>query len=128
MHVSLSMQHPAICEFPSEEFYEGKLKTDRQVAKKLKEKVASLHHFWPQEGKPFAFCDVVGIEKEVHTGQKGKARVGLESKYNEEEGKKIVRVVGHELQLESFLLMRISLACQPPSTEWEVRKGTGTRD
>ena len=84
------MQHPSICEFPSVEFYEGKLKTDEQVAKKRRDKAASLCRFWPQWEKPFVFCDIIGTEKEEHTGQKGKARVGLESKYNEKEARQIV--------------------------------------
>ena len=53
---------------------------------------AHLQHFWPQgKEKPFVFCNVVGREAETHTGQKGTARVGLESKYNKEEAMKIVR-------------------------------------
>ena len=58
------------------------------------EKEAHLSQFWPQgKHKPFVFCDVVGQEGESHTGQKGMARVGLESKYNEKEAKKIVRIL-----------------------------------
>ena len=60
-----------------------------------KEKVASLRRFWPQREKPFVFCDIIGTEKEVHTGQKGKARVGLESKYNEREARQIVSTSQH---------------------------------
>lgn len=86
------VQHPSICEFPSNEFYEGKLTTDEQVAKKRKIEVASLQDFWPQREKPFVFCDIIGTEKEVHTGQKGKVRVGLESKFNEKEARQIVSV------------------------------------
>lgn len=36
------------------------------------------------------FCNVIGEEDEVHTGKKGKARVGLESKFNVKEARKIV--------------------------------------
>jgi len=57
-------------------------------------KEANLYGFWPQgRRRPFVFCDVIGREAETHTGQKGTARVGLESKYNKEEAKKIVRSV-----------------------------------
>ena len=39
-----------------------------------------------------AFCNVIGRENENHTGQKGTAKVGLESKRNSREAKKIVRI------------------------------------
>ena len=86
------MQHPAICKFPSREFYNGKLKTGHGVVKNRAEEVARLQEFWPQKGIPFVFCDIIGSEG-VHIGQKGKARVGIESKYNEKEARKIVSVV-----------------------------------
>lgn len=47
--------------------------------------------FWPQgTRKPFVFVHVEGVESESHTGRKGKARVGLESKFNKQEAKKAV--------------------------------------
>ena len=52
--------------------------------------VKRLERFWPRRGKPMVFCNVIGEEDEVHTGKKGKARVGLESKFNVKEAKKIV--------------------------------------
>ena len=36
------------------------------------------------------FCDIVGKEEEVHTGMKDTAKVGLGSKYNPAEARKIV--------------------------------------
>ena len=36
------------------------------------------------------FVDVVGKEGREHTGHKGKTKVGLESKFNKDEAKKIV--------------------------------------
>ena len=87
------MQHLAICRFPSREFYNEKLKTDSEVAKKREKEVTSLKEFWPQKGIPLVFCDIIGSEG-VHIGQKGKARVGIESKYNEKEARKIVSVIG----------------------------------
>ena len=85
------LQHPALCEFPSREFYDRKLTTDDNVRFR-KDREAHLQRFWPQgKERPFVFCNVVGREAETHTGQKGTARVGLESKYNKEEAMKIVR-------------------------------------
>ena len=100
MNVNTSLlQHKALCEFPSLEFYDGKLKTDYSVPTWN----ARLHDFWPKGGKrPFVFCDVIGREAETHTGQKGTARVGLESKYNTEEAKKIVRNVVMHACNDSF--------------------------
>ena len=39
------------------------------------------------------FCNVIGEEKAVHSGWKEKAKVGQESKYNEDEAKQIVSVI-----------------------------------
>ena len=59
-----------------------------------KNREACLHGFWPQgRRRPFVFCDIIGREAETHTGKMGTARVGLESKYNKEEARKIVRNV-----------------------------------
>ena len=63
-------------------------------------KEANLYGFWPQgRRRPFVFCDIIGREAETHTGQKGTARVGLESKYNKEEAKKIVRRIHGDVHL-----------------------------
>ena len=54
---------------------------------------AHLKKFWPQgENKPFVFVNIEGREGSEHTGQRGKAKVGLESKYNKDEAKKIVSI------------------------------------
>ena len=87
------MQHRALCEFPSDEFYNGKLETDRSVALSREKQVAALSSFWPQEQKPFVFCNIVGEEAETHTRQMERTRVGIESKYNEMEAKKIVSYI-----------------------------------
>ena len=53
---------------------------------------AHLNTFWPQgEGKPFVFVDLVGEEGREHTGHRGRIKVGLESKFNKDEAKKIVK-------------------------------------
>ena len=52
---------------------------------------ANLVNFWPQgKDKPFVFVDLVGEEGREHTGHRGKTKVGLESKFNKDEAKKIV--------------------------------------
>ena len=52
---------------------------------------AHLRNFWPQgEERPLVFVDLIGREGGEHTGQRGKAKVGLESKFNKDEARKIV--------------------------------------
>lgn len=83
------MQLSCLCEFPSKEFYGGRLETSPTVAVKLDR----LNNFWPRGPlKPFVFVNVVGNEDEHHTGQDGAASVGMESKRNNKEAKKIVSV------------------------------------
>ena len=85
----MPIQHKKICEFPSNEFYDGELETDESVSYRRDPEVRL--RFWPcGPSKPFVFVHVEGKESESHTGRKGKARVGLESKYNEQEARKIV--------------------------------------
>ena len=80
------MQHPAICDFPSHEFYEGKLKTDSSV--KRRGDVLNLKRFWPQgERYPMVFCQVVGEEDD---GYSGRPKVDTQSKFNKTEAEKIV--------------------------------------
>ena len=40
---------------------------------------------------PLVFVDLVGREDGEHTGQRGKIKVGLESKFNKDEARKIVK-------------------------------------
>lgn len=69
----------------------GKLKTSPTVVQKYSSKLERLHNFWPKGAmKPFIFCNVVGSEDESHVGQSGTAPVGMESKRNNKEAKKIV--------------------------------------
>lgn len=81
-----------MCKFPSREFYNGKLKTDgAMIPRRRNIPEAHLHNFWPQgEGMPLVFVDLVGREGGEHTGQRGKTKVGLESKFNRDEARKIV--------------------------------------
>ena len=41
---------------------------------------------------PLVFVDLVGREGGEHTGQRGKTKVGLESKFNKDEARKIVSI------------------------------------
>ena len=87
------MQLPCLCEFPSKEFYERKLRTSHTVARRYSDKLERLNNFWPRgPAKPFVFVNIVGNEDEYHTGQDGAASVGMESKKNNKEAKKIVSV------------------------------------
>ena len=82
----------ALCKFPSEEFYDGELETDQQVHMERVEQAKKLERFWPGGSrKPFVFCNVIGEEGEVHSGWKETTKVGLDSKYNRDEARKIVR-------------------------------------
>jgi len=79
------------------------LETDRSILHEVRRWEAHLNNFWPQGGRrPFVFCDIIGREAENHTGQMGTARVGLESKYNTEEAKKLVRNVVMHACNDSF--------------------------
>lgn len=85
------MQLQCLCEFPSKEFYDGKLQTSPSVARRYSVKLERLNNFWPRgPSKPFVFVNVVGNEDEYHTSQDGAASVGTESKRNNKEAKKIV--------------------------------------
>ena len=90
----LYLQLQCLCEFPSGEFYEGKLQTSPKVAIMYSGKLERLQHFWPKgPRKPFVFVNVVGSEDEHHAGQDGAAPVGVESKRNNKEAKKIVSML-----------------------------------
>lgn len=63
------------------------------MAVKHIQKLDNLAAFWPQgRDTPMMLCDVVGVEEENHTGHRGSARVGLESKRNTAEAKIIVSI------------------------------------
>lgn len=80
------MQHEAICEFPSKEFYEGRLQTDVSVMRRGD--VLKLNTFWPQgERCPMVFCQVAGEEDGGHIGR---SKVDSQSKFNKTEAEKIV--------------------------------------
>jgi len=74
-------QHESICEFPSKEFYDKKLKTDSSVSLQF----CSLEKFWPNNNKncPIVFCDLEGKEEDYPKGYQ-------ESKSNRIEAEKVV--------------------------------------
>lgn len=89
--------HEDICEFPSRQFYEGKLRTAVSVrAREMNRQDVSkkVINFWPnhtaKEYVPLAFCNVVGEEEElVVTTDEGNER----SKSNKKEKEKVVEVI-----------------------------------
>ena len=85
------LQLPCLCEFPSREFYDGKLKTSRGVVRRYSNETYHLRNFWPNNDMQFIFCNVVGKEEDhYNTGRDGATAFGIESKINNEEAKKIV--------------------------------------
>ena len=85
------LQHKAICEFPSKEFYKDQLQTDDRVRIERERQAGELESIWPGGSrKPFGFCDVIGKESEVPSGWKETTKVGHESKYNKEEARQRV--------------------------------------
>ena len=88
-----TLQHEAICEFPSCQFYDGDLVADKSL-KTRSVPGKSMDQFWPR-GKnwPIVFCNVVGEEKETkdYKSMEG-ARVDSHSKHNHTEADKAVSV------------------------------------
>ena len=71
------------------------MKTSPTVVGRYSSKLERLSTFWPKgHMKPFVFCNVVGSEDEHHKSQdSAAAAVGVESKRNNKEAKKIVSSV-----------------------------------
>ena len=88
------LQHPALCDFPSQVFYDRQLKTDESVEGRFTG--LDLEDFWPQgERLPMVFCQMEGEEDSGHVGSGGGANVESKSKFNKDEAKKIVSNTGH---------------------------------
>ncbi len=72
------LQHPAICEFPSCHFYDGKLKTSDAVSTERKGEVLQKRgqSFWPNPDRgPIMLCHVEGSEKSLTvSGPEGNER------------------------------------------------------
>ena len=79
------MQHENLCQFPSDFFYDGKLKTAHEVRGRKPDKVK-----WPSGAKyPFKFHHVEGIEESlVVSTEQGNEN----SKKNQKEVNKVVSV------------------------------------
>jgi superfamily I DNA and/or RNA helicase len=84
------MQHEAICEFPSKEFYDGSLETAKSVEERKEN--AELDDFWPEgNAYPIMFVDIVGTEGHDNVGSNhGETKVGVNSKFNSQEAELVV--------------------------------------
>ena len=81
-------QHEAICEFPSNTFYDGKLQTDEEVKKRKPNPIT----FWPamvsqEKDIPIVFCHVEGQEESTRITS---PESNQESKWNQKEVLKTV--------------------------------------
>ena len=59
------MQHEIICKFPSDHFYNKKLRAAESVENRPP--VAELEDFWQAKAHPIIFCDVVKDEREYYS-------------------------------------------------------------
>ena len=90
----LLFQHPDICEFPSQHFYQERLITPESVINRDRETIYNeiFINFWPSRKEksdyvPLVFCNAVGEEEElVVTTEEGNQR----SKSNQKEKDKVV--------------------------------------
>ena len=83
-------QHPAICQAPSNAFYDGKLEAAISVKQRapLSRKLDSSR-FWPAtHRKPVVFCDIVGTKEFPDPNHLGSA--DSRSALNKEEASKVV--------------------------------------
>ena len=89
LFIKFTLQHRAICEFPSKVFYDRQLKTDESVDRRRSG--LDLAGFWPRgEQLPIVFCQVEGEENTGHIGSRGNSKVDSQSKFNQREATKIV--------------------------------------
>ncbi len=86
----LPIQHPGICEGPSQIFYDGDLCTDESV--EGRSPLGTLNNFFGRQGRyPIRFYDVIGNEDSgLRDQQVHKASVDAHSKFNAKEATKIV--------------------------------------
>jgi len=101
----LIVQHPKICEFPSNEFYDGQLVTDRSVLQQF----CSLEEFWPRDpNRPIVFCDVIEGKEEDNSSHD---KVHQDSKSNRPEAVKIVsNKLSNKEQCVMYLQVEIIIA------------------
>ena len=92
------LQHEAICQFPSDHFYNGCLKADKSLEDR-KTPGRSMEWFWPQGEKlPIVFCNVVGREEESSGSEIDKRKIDPRSKCNKQEAEKVVSIDHHFVQ------------------------------
>ena len=75
-----------ICDFPSRNFYEGRLQTHESVTERESRRSFRFCHP-PDSPNTAVFCHVVGVEKANFSLDRG----GESSYYNEEEAEAVVR-------------------------------------
>ena len=86
------MQHPSICKFPSDQFYDGKLKATREVLERIWPRRLPSN-IWKQlmeqtaEIQRCVFIHVEGIEEVSGIDAEGSYE---ESKFNEAEANEVV--------------------------------------
>jgi superfamily I DNA and/or RNA helicase len=73
------VQHPAICEFPSKQFYDGRLKSADHSSEWEGGRVINV---WRHKACPLVFCHVEGVEKSQTVST---AEGNEQSKSNEQE-------------------------------------------
>lgn len=95
-------QHPSIRQFPSEHFYQKKLKDAADVTFPDRLAKGRVEGLWPAgPDVRLVFCHVVGQEESPHdcTGAEGRE----ESKFNEQEVKKTVSVGDRALYIQQLV-------------------------
>ena len=81
------MQHPTICEFPSNQFYDGKLVAAKEVMKRSWPRKLPCNVWKKQDSQRCAFIHIEGIEDTSGIDADGSY---TESKYNKKEAEKVV--------------------------------------
>ena len=97
------LQHPAICEFPSNQFYQGKLETMRSISWR-----GDPLPIWPRMSHPIVMCHVEGTERvlSVSTDEGNE-----QSKMNDKERDEAVCILCHIyfVHFWTFILLDTSI-------------------
>ena len=81
------MQHPSICKFPSDQFYDGRLKATKEVLERRWSGRLSSNIWKQPQTQRCVFIHVEGIEEVSGIDAKGSYE---ESKFNEVEAKEVI--------------------------------------